>query len=164
MPRCSRVDINDAALRHDPGERGFGRRARDGACRATCCATFPAQFDLIVANPPYLIDPGASGPIATAAARSAPGLSLKILDAAIERLAPGGTLLLYTGAAIVDGARSVPRGRGRGLAAPALPGHTTRSIQMSSARSSTRAPTRTPTGSPRCLLTAKIKTWMSRHA
>jgi hypothetical protein len=31
------------------------------------------------------------------------GLSLQIVDAALERLRAGGTLLLYTGIAIVDG-------------------------------------------------------------
>ncbi len=60
------------------------------------------EFDLIVANPPYLVDPGARIYRHGGGALGA-GLSLKILDAAIERLAPGGTLLLYTGSAIVDG-------------------------------------------------------------
>jgi 23S rRNA G2069 N7-methylase RlmK/C1962 C5-methylase RlmI len=60
------------------------------------------EFDLIVANPPYLVDPSerayrhGGGPLGAA-------LSLAIVDAALERLASGGTLLLYTGAAIVDG-------------------------------------------------------------
>ena len=60
-------------------------------------------FDLIVANPPYLVDPSerayrhGGGPLGA-------GLSLAILDAALDRLAQGGTLLLYTGAAVVNGA------------------------------------------------------------
>lgn len=60
------------------------------------------DFDLIVSNPPYLVDPDArayrhgGGPLGA-------GLSLAILDAALSRLSPGGTLLLYTGAAIVNG-------------------------------------------------------------
>ena len=59
-------------------------------------------FDLIVANPPYLVDPRertyrhGGGPLGA-------GLSLQILDIAVDRLDPGGTLLLYTGAAVVDG-------------------------------------------------------------
>jgi 23S rRNA G2069 N7-methylase RlmK/C1962 C5-methylase RlmI len=60
------------------------------------------EFDLIVANPPYMQDPkgrayrdGGSG--------LGSGLSLRILAEALERLAPGGTLLLYTGVAIVNG-------------------------------------------------------------
>jgi SAM-dependent methyltransferase len=62
----------------------------------------PGEFDLIVANPPYMQDPkgrayrdGGSG--------MGSGLSLRILAEALERLAPGGTLLLYTGVAIVEG-------------------------------------------------------------
>ena len=59
-------------------------------------------FDLIVSNPPYLVDPGGrayrhgGGPLGAE-------LSLAILDAAWHALAPGGTLLLYTGSAIVNG-------------------------------------------------------------
>ncbi|MFQ6332247.1 methyltransferase [Methylophilus sp. 3sh_L] len=59
-------------------------------------------FDLIVANPPYLVDPlqrtyrHGSGPLGAQ-------LSLEIVEAACQRLAPGGTLMLYTGVAIVDG-------------------------------------------------------------
>jgi methylase of polypeptide subunit release factors len=60
------------------------------------------DFDLIIANPPYLIDSAhrkyrhGGGPLGEE-------VSLTILDEAIQRLAPGGTLLLYTGAAIVEG-------------------------------------------------------------
>jgi methylase of polypeptide subunit release factors len=58
-------------------------------------------FDLIVANPPYLVDP------AERAYRHGGGalgeaLSLAVVDAALPRLAPGGTLLLYTGVAMHD--------------------------------------------------------------
>ena len=60
------------------------------------------NFDLIIANPPYLIDVAkrtyrhGGGQLGTA-------LSLQIVDAAMQRLNSGGTLLLYTGVAIVDG-------------------------------------------------------------
>lgn len=60
------------------------------------------EFDLIVANPPYLVDPAerayrhGGGPLGAA-------LALAIIDTALQRLTPGGTLLLYTGVAIVHG-------------------------------------------------------------
>jgi methylase of polypeptide subunit release factors len=60
------------------------------------------EFDLIVANPPYLVDASerayrhGGGPLGA-------DLSLKIVDAALERLAPEGSLLLYTGVAMLDG-------------------------------------------------------------
>jgi SAM-dependent methyltransferase len=60
------------------------------------------SFDLITANPPYMQDPkgrayrdGGDG--------LGSALSLRILAEAVPRLASGGTLLLYTGVAIVDG-------------------------------------------------------------
>jgi methylase of polypeptide subunit release factors len=60
-------------------------------------------FDLIIANPPYLVDPRAR------LYRHGGGalgfdLSLRIVEQGIERLAPGGRLILYTGSAIIDGA------------------------------------------------------------
>ena len=60
------------------------------------------NFDLIIANPPYLVDETkrtyrhGGGALGYA-------LSLDIVDTAIQRLNVGGTLLLYTGVAIVHG-------------------------------------------------------------
>lgn len=60
------------------------------------------HFDLIIANPPYLIDPGrrlyrdGGGELGEA-------LSVRIAHEALERLAPNGVLLLYTGVAMVGG-------------------------------------------------------------
>lgn len=59
-------------------------------------------FDLIVANPPYMLDPE-QRTYRHGGGEHGAGLSLQIFDAALERLAPGGTLLLYTGVAIFDG-------------------------------------------------------------
>ena len=59
-------------------------------------------FDLIVSNPPYLVD-AAERTYRHGGGALGAGLSLSIASAAIGRLAPGGTLLLYTASAIVDG-------------------------------------------------------------
>lgn len=62
----------------------------------------PGEFDLMIANPPYLVDPSARayrhghGPLGAQ-------LSLDIVEAALARLAPGGILMLYTGVAITHG-------------------------------------------------------------
>ncbi|MGI4955300.1 MAG: methyltransferase [Janthinobacterium lividum] len=102
------ADINPAALRlarinaalnlpASPAGHGGVR-----AVESNLLAAIPGSFDLIVANPPYMVDPAerayrhGGGPLGA-------GLSLAILDAALERLAPGGTLVLYTGAAVVNG-------------------------------------------------------------
>ena len=95
------VDINQAALRMTELNASLAG-VRVSAVDSNLLASVPGSFDLIVSNPPYLVDPGerayrhGGGPLGA-------GLSLAILDAAMERLAPGGTLLLYTGAAIVNG-------------------------------------------------------------
>ena len=95
------VDINDAALRMARANADLAGVAVQAAY-SDLLSNVPGVFDLIVANPPYLVDPAersyrhGGGPLGA-------GLSLKILDAALERLSPGGTLVLYTGAAIVSG-------------------------------------------------------------
>jgi len=60
------------------------------------------HFDLIMANPPYLND-ASERAYRHGGGQLGAALSLDIVDAAIERLNPNGTLLLYTGVAIVDG-------------------------------------------------------------
>lgn len=60
------------------------------------------NFDLIIANPPYLVDTAKRTYRHGGGALGA-ALSLDIVDTAIQRLNAGGALLLYTGVAIVDG-------------------------------------------------------------
>lgn len=62
----------------------------------------PGDIDLVIANPPYLRD------LAGRAYRDGGGefgeaLGVRIAREALDRLAPGGSLILYTGSAIVDG-------------------------------------------------------------
>jgi methylase of polypeptide subunit release factors len=59
-------------------------------------------FDLIMANPPYLIDPAARV-YRHGGGRRGENLSLRILRDALPRLAPGGQFILYTGSAIAGG-------------------------------------------------------------
>jgi methylase of polypeptide subunit release factors len=60
------------------------------------------EFDMVVANPPYLRDP-LQRTYRHGGGELGERLSLDIIEAAIDRLAPGGTLLLYTGSAIREG-------------------------------------------------------------
>jgi release factor glutamine methyltransferase len=99
------ADINPGAL----------RLARVNAALAGIDAAFLAadlltalsaglrrRFDLIVANPPYLVDP-AQRLYRDGGGALGGALSLRILSEAIAHLAPGGRLVLYTGSAIADG-------------------------------------------------------------
>ncbi len=95
------ADINPVALRLarvNAALNGANVETRE----SNLLAGVEGEFDLIVANPPYLVDEAerayrhGGGPLGA-------GLSLAIVDAALERLARGGALLLYTGAAMVDG-------------------------------------------------------------
>jgi hypothetical protein len=60
------------------------------------------DFDLIVANPPYLNDEGQRTYRHGGGSHGA-ALSVAILDAALPRLRVGGKLVLYTGVAILQG-------------------------------------------------------------
>jgi methylase of polypeptide subunit release factors len=65
-------------------------------------ANVESEFDMIVANPPYLNDP-LERAYRHGGGELGSGLSLRIAQAAKDRLAPGGTLLMYTGSPIVGG-------------------------------------------------------------
>jgi release factor glutamine methyltransferase len=58
--------------------------------------------DLVIANPPYMRDASART-YRDGGGAHGEALALRIVREAIARLAPGGTLILYTGAAVVDG-------------------------------------------------------------
>lgn len=61
------------------------------------------SFDLIISNPPYLVD-AFERQYRHGGGEFGSQLSLRIVEASLPRLAPGGRLLLYTGSAIVEGA------------------------------------------------------------
>lgn len=96
------VDINEAALRFTRINAALAGLSNLEARISNLLGDVEGSFDLIVANPPYLVDASerayrhGGGPLGA-------GLSLAIVDAALERLSPGGTLLLYTGVAILNG-------------------------------------------------------------
>lgn len=95
------ADINPAALRLARiNARAAGLTAT--AIDSDVLAGVAGNFDLIVANPPYMMDERKrayrhGGPSLGA------DLSLRIGRETADRLDPGGTLMLYTASAIVDG-------------------------------------------------------------
>jgi methylase of polypeptide subunit release factors len=96
------LDINAAALKLTSVNAALAGATNVMAEYSDLLHNVAGEFDLVVANPPFLVDRDER------AYRHGGGalggdLSLAIVDAAIERLVPGGTLLLYTASAIVDG-------------------------------------------------------------
>ena len=98
----SLVDINPAALRAAGVNATAAGVKNIRLLQSDMLSAVEGQFDFIVSNPPFMIDRGSrayrhgGGPLGA-------GLSLRVVEAARERLAPGGSLVLFTGAAIVDG-------------------------------------------------------------
>lgn len=96
------LDINAQALRLARINAMFAGVAHVEPRHSNLLNDVEGDFDLIVANPPYLVDAAerayrhGGGPLGA-------GLAMSIIESAAQRLAPGGTLLLYTGVAIVNG-------------------------------------------------------------
>jgi methylase of polypeptide subunit release factors len=77
--------------------------------------TVQGEVDLVIANPPYIADADervychGGGDLGT-------GLSIRIIEDSIERLAPGGRLVMYTGSPIRDGVDPIRQAAARLLA------------------------------------------------
>lgn len=96
------VDINPAALRLTAINAALAEVANIEVQASDVLQGTDGHFDLIVANPPYMADP-AGRAYRNGGGSLGAGLSLRIVEQALNRLAPGGSLLLYTGVAMVDG-------------------------------------------------------------
>ncbi len=96
------VDINDAALQLTRVNAMLSGAGNVAAQHSNVLSEVEGNFDLIVSNPPYLADP-AERAYRHGGGEFGAALSLAIVEAALERLAPGGALVLYTGVAIVKG-------------------------------------------------------------
>lgn len=93
------LDINEAALALTRVNASLAGASAVAARRSDLLDNVGGDFDLIVSNPPYLLDPHKRAYRHGGGKRGA-GLSLAIVEAALARLRPGGALLLYTGVAI----------------------------------------------------------------
>lgn len=96
------ADINDRALSYTAINAGIAGAANVTARYSDLLAGLDGEFDLIIANPPYLLD-NAERTYRHGGGALGEGLSVAIIRQAMQRLAPGGSLLLYTGVAIVNG-------------------------------------------------------------
>jgi methylase of polypeptide subunit release factors len=96
------TDINDTALQMTRLNADAAGLLYVTTVHSDLFADVDGEFDMIVANPPYLNDPlqrayrHGGGELGSA-------VSVRIAQAAKDRLTPGGTLLMYTGSPIVEG-------------------------------------------------------------
>ncbi|WP_422777806.1 methyltransferase [Pseudomonas mediterranea] len=96
------LDINPLALRLSAVNAALAEVGNLEIAHSDLLQNVDGQFDLIVANPPYMADP-AERAYRDGGGVLGAGLSLRIVEQALPRLTPGGSLVLYTGVAMVDG-------------------------------------------------------------
>jgi len=102
MAEVIAVDINDKALDFAAINSHLAAASNVKLVHSDLLQDVEGDFDLIVSNPPYLLDP-AQRAYRHGGGTHGAALSLQIVDLAVDRLAPGGSLLLYTGVAMING-------------------------------------------------------------
>jgi tRNA1(Val) A37 N6-methylase TrmN6 len=104
-PRAARVvlaDVNDEALRFARVNAALAGRESIEVVHSDVLSGVEGEVDLVIANPPYLAD-DARRLYRDGGGTLGEALSVRIVVEALERLQPGGKLLLYTGTPFVDG-------------------------------------------------------------
>jgi release factor glutamine methyltransferase len=96
------ADVNDEALTFARVNAALARVQNAQIVYSDVLASVDAPMDAIVANPPYMRD-DLHRTYRDGGGQLGEGLSLRIVEAAVDRLSPGGILILYTGAPIVLG-------------------------------------------------------------
>ena len=96
------LDINPTALRFTTVNAALAETDNVSAWHSDLLDSASGEFDLIVANPPYMQD-SQKRAYRHGGDRLGSALSVRIVEQAIHRLTPGGSLVLYTGAPWVDG-------------------------------------------------------------
>jgi methylase of polypeptide subunit release factors len=97
------VDINETALRYAAVNVALAGTSGVRVLRSDLLDNVDGTFDLVISNPPFMIDP-VGRTYRDGGGEDGNDLSLRIIDVAAERLAPGGSLVLFSGCGIVDGA------------------------------------------------------------
>jgi release factor glutamine methyltransferase len=103
------ADVNPLALRYAQVNARLAATQNVEIMRSDVLAQVVGPMDLVIANPPYMRDDLART-YRDGGGLYGEGLALRIVREATERLARRGTLILYTGAAIVDGEDTFHRG------------------------------------------------------
>lgn len=95
------ADINNKALHYAATNAAINRCAAS-VVQSDVLAAVNDPLDAVIANPPYMRDV-AGRTYRDGGGTLGEGLALRITHEALLKLRPGGTLVLYTGSAIVDG-------------------------------------------------------------
>lgn len=95
------VDINPAALRFARLNAVLAGTSNVRPCHSDLLDGVDGAFDMIISNPPFMIDP--AGRTYRDGGPQGHELSLAVIDAAVDRLDAGGTLVLFSGTGIIDG-------------------------------------------------------------
>jgi release factor glutamine methyltransferase len=109
------VDINDTALAYAEINTALAGTHGVRPVRSDLLNDVDGDFDLIISNPPFMIDP-ARRTYRDGGGPDGNELSLAVIGAAVERLAPGGSLVLFSGTGIVDGRDPLREAAARRLA------------------------------------------------
>ncbi|GLK90340.1 class I SAM-dependent methyltransferase [Pseudomonas turukhanskensis] len=96
------LDINPKALLYTEVNAELAGAANVRTLHSDVLKQVDGEFDLIIANPPYMAD-AEQRAYRDGGGEHGAGLSIAIVEAALARLSPGGSLLLYTGVAMFDG-------------------------------------------------------------
>lgn len=96
------VDINPAALRATALNARLAGTANVTGRASDVLGDVEGSFDLILSNPPFMVDEAGRAYRHGGGPHGA-GLPLACVDAAVERLSPGGALVLFTGVMVVEG-------------------------------------------------------------
>ena len=102
QPELLLADINAQALRFARANAELAGLPDTCFQQADLFDSLEGRFTLIVANPPYLLDAG-ERMYRHGGGAFGSGLSLRIVEEGLPYLAPGGRLVLYTGASIIEG-------------------------------------------------------------
>ncbi|HET6345616.1 MAG TPA: class I SAM-dependent methyltransferase, partial [Myxococcota bacterium] len=96
------ADINPQALRFATINAALAGCTQARIAESDVLRSVAAPVDLVVANPPYIVDPGARLYRNGGGSRGT-GLAERIVREGLDRLGSGGRLVLYTGVPIVAG-------------------------------------------------------------